>query len=207
MAPGQVRTADATLVADEVIVAAGAWTPHLVPELRSGVRAVGQPVLHFAPSDPAPFRSPNFRPWSLDIATTGFYGFPATDDGRVKLGHHGRGRPVDPRAERVFPAGFEAHARAFLARSLPALADAPIVHRRVCMYADSVDGDFWIDRVPGRDRLLVATGGSGHGFKFAPVLGGLVADVLEDRATPWRHRFGWRTPPRRREHARSDADP
>ena len=48
------------------------------------------------------------------------------------------------------------------------LGDAPIVHRRVCVYGDSLDGDFWI----GRDRpgLVVAAGGSGHGFKFAPVL-------------------------------------
>ena len=67
--------------------------------------------------------------------------------------------------------------------NLPALADAPIVHRRMCLYCDTFDGDFWIDHDPERPGLVVAAGDSGHGFKFAPILGALIADVVEGSRT------------------------
>ena len=76
----------------------------------------------------------------------------------------------------------EARVREFLGDSLPPLADAPIVHRRLCLYCDTFDGDFWIDHDPERPGLVVAAGDSGHGFKFAPMIGGLIADVVEGKA-------------------------
>ena len=69
---------------------------------------------------------------------------------------------------------------------------APIVGRRLCLYSDSWDGDFLIDHDPERRGLVVATGGSGHGFKFAPSLGPIIADVVERRENPWAERFRWR---------------
>jgi glycine/D-amino acid oxidase-like deaminating enzyme len=82
--------------------------------------------------------------------------------------------------------------RAFLAASLPALADAALVGSRLCLYCDTRDGDFWIDRHPEREGLIVAAGGSGHAFKFAPVLGEIVADVVEGRSDRGHGRFAWR---------------
>jgi len=66
------------------------------------------------------------------------------------------------------------------------------VYTRMCMYCDSFDGDFLIDHDPEREGLIVATGGSGHGFKFAPVIGPIIADVLERRPNKYAHRFRWR---------------
>ena len=63
------------------------------------------------------------------------------------------------------------------------------------MYCDTFDGDFLIDQDPNREGLIVAGGGSGHGFKFAPVIGGVVADVVEGRDNRWAKRFKWRDPP------------
>ena len=60
------------------------------------------------------------------------------------------------------------------------------------MYCDTFDGDLWIDHDPDRPGLVVAAGGSGHGFKFAPVLGGIIADVVERQPNRWTGRFGWR---------------
>ena len=54
------------------------------------------------------------------------------------------------------------------------------------------NGNFWIDHDPERPGLVVAAGDSGHGFKFAPVLGGLIADVLERKPHPYTARFAWR---------------
>ena len=84
------------------------------------------------------------------------------------------------------------HLRAFLAIALPNLYDADIVATRRCLYVDTPDGDFWVDRHPQRAGLTVASGDNGHGFKFAPILGGLIADAVEGKPNPWLSKFHWR---------------
>lgn len=193
------------VAADVVVVAAGVWSSGLVPELGRLFRVVGQPVFHLAPADPAPWRAPVFLPWAADIARTGWYGFPANTHGLVKIANHGAGLPLDADAPRTLGTEWDGPLRAFLDDHLPALSDAPIVARRRCFYADTFDGDFVIDRLPRDPRIVVATGGSGHAFKFAPVLGDLVAHVVEGRPDPRLARFRWREPgARRTEHARHD---
>ena len=188
-----VRTAGGVLIdADHVVVCAGAWTPLLLPWLSDVLRPIAQPVLHFGVDDPDDFRGPRFPPFAADIAGSGWYGFPALADGRVKLGHHGVGHVRHPDDRGDVGAGHLARARDFLAEAIPSLADAPVVTRRVCMYCDSFDGDLLIGRDPQRDGLVVAAGGSGHGFKFAPLIGGLVADALEALENRWTDRFAWR---------------
>ena len=191
------------VAADRVVVAAGAWTPALLPWLGGVMRTVGQPVLHLRPADPGRWRPPAFPTWAADLSRTGWYGFPALPDGRLKIGHHGSGFPVHPDAPDEVPDRVVERCRAFLAEALPDLADAPVVGRRLCLYCDTFDGDFFIGRDPDREGLVVAAGGSGHGFKFAPVLGPIVADALEGRENPWGRRFRWRAAgPPGREHAR-----
>jgi glycine/D-amino acid oxidase-like deaminating enzyme len=184
-----------------VVVATGAWTPTLLPWMGEAFRCVGQPVYHIKPADPEPYRPDRFPPWAADIAKTGWYGFPAQPDGTVKLANHGAGFPVDPRGEKIVPAEVDQKFSDFLASSLPGLAGSQIVLRRLCLYCDSWDGDFWIDWDPNHEGLLVATGGSGHGFKFAPLIGAVIADKIEGKANPWEFRFRWRTPGDRRTEA------
>ncbi len=178
--------------AGHVVLCAGAWTPVLLPWLHDVLWATAQPVLHFAPPDPDPYRVPAFLPFAADIAGSGWYGFPALADGRVKVAHHGAGRRLDPRDPGEVGDDHVARTRAFLAEAIPGLASAPVVGRRVCLYCDSFDGDLWIDRDPAREGLVVAAGGSGHAFKFAPLLGPLVADALEGAPNRWAARFRWR---------------
>lgn len=191
---GVLLSTGETLRPDHVVVCAGAWTPELVPETAPLLSAIAQPVLHFGVEEPDAFRGPSFPPFAADIAGSGWYGFPALADGRLKLGHHGPGRPVRPDGRGSVAEEHVARARRFLATALPALADTPLVASRVCMYCDTRDGDLLVDRVPGRPDLTVAAGGSGHGFKFAPVLGTIIADAVEGRANPWSPRFRWRAP-------------
>jgi glycine/D-amino acid oxidase-like deaminating enzyme len=166
--------------------------------------ATGQPVLHFRVEDPARFQPPAFTPWACDIAVTGMYGFPALPDGTLKVARHGAGRRIAPGEPRRVDPAEEPRFREFLRRHIPAAAAAPLAGARLCLYCDTFDGDFWIDRHPDVDGLVVAAGGSGHGFKFAPVLGAIIADALEGRPNPALSRFRWRAPgPRRTEHARS----
>ena len=190
---GVRTTDDRELLADAVLVAAGAWTPALLPQLGDVMWATGQPVVHFQVDDPAAWQAPRFPVWAADISGTGWYGFPALDDGTLKIANHGVGRRVhadEPRS--VLPAE-KARFRAFVRDHLPALADAPIIAARLCLYCDTFDGDFWIAHDPERAGLIVAAGDSGHAFKFAPVLGGLVADVIEAKPNAWAPRFRWRT--------------
>lgn len=191
------------LAAGLVVVCAGAWTPRVVAHLAPVMWAVGQPVVHFRPADPRPFEGERFPVWCADISTTGWYGFPLNEAGLLKLGHHGPGREMAP-GEPLEPTAAElARATAFLERTFPALAGLAPASGRICLYCDTFDGNFLIDHDPDRPGLVVAAGGSGHGFKFAPVLGAIVADVVEHKPNRWAPRFAWRgSGDRAPEHAR-----
>jgi glycine/D-amino acid oxidase-like deaminating enzyme len=187
-----------------VVLATGAWTGRLIPDLAGEFQARALPVLYFRPHDAAPFRPPSFPVWAGDIAHTGWYGFPATTDGLVKLGHHGTGWHGDPEHPGPVPGIWEARCRAFLTDHLPVLADAPLARSRACFYTDTRDGDFWISPHPERPGLVLAAGGSGHGYKFGPVLGTLVAAALTGDDDARLTRFRWRpAAPPRAEQARA----
>ncbi|NNE70502.1 MAG: FAD-dependent oxidoreductase [Rhodothermales bacterium] len=177
-----------------VLVAAGTWSHLLVPELAPMMRSTGHPVFHLEARDPDLFSPPAFGTFMADVAGTGWYGFPYNPRERViKVANHGLGLRLHPErdARRVYPDDIES-LRSFLAMAFPALADARVVYTRRCVYCDTLDEHFWIDRHPEKPRLAVATGGSGHGMKFAPVLGPLIADAIEGVANPWLERFRWR---------------
>jgi len=191
---GVVLRDDGEVRADVVVVAAGAWTPSLLPELGEAIVPHGQTLLYFRPDRPERFAETVFPVWSGDISRTGWYGFPADARGLVKVGHHGPGRPTAADDERRPDPAIEAAARTFLARAVPELSGARLVRMRECLYADAWDGAFYLDRHPDRHGVVVAAGGSGHGFKFTPVIGSIVADLVEGRDVPAARRFAWRAP-------------
>ncbi len=193
-----VRTERGELEADVTVVAAGVWTPRRLPITRPYLPVVGHPVRHFRPEHPARFAPPRLVPFGADISRTGWYGFPE-NAGVVKIASHGPGVALDPDEPRVVPVDAEARFRAFLRESLPELAAAPLASSRLCLYTDSVDGDPWIAHAPDREGLVVASGGSGHAFKLAPVLGRWIADEVEEGRGPSRLR--WREPSARSEAA------
>lgn len=174
---------------DAIVVAAGAWASRLVPSVP--LRDAGQPVFHLRPSDPSLFQASRFPTFGADIARTGWYGFPF-HEGVVKIANHGPGRAVHPDAMRDVPEEEERSLRAFLRSHLPMLADAPIVFRRTCIYGDTPDEHFWIARDPERPHVTVATGGSGHAFKFAPLLGRWIANATLGERDPDLEKFAWR---------------
>jgi glycine/D-amino acid oxidase-like deaminating enzyme len=190
-----VRTrAGSTFHAEHVVVASGAWTALFVPDLAPVLKVTGHPVFHLKPANPVLFTPPNFVVFTADIARTGWYGFPLHPrEHVVKLALHGVGQVLDPeRDERLVTENDIERMRAFLLATLPALSDAPLVYTRRCLYVDTPDGDFWIDRHPQRAGLTVASGDNGHGFKFAPILGSLIADAAEGKSNSWLSKFRWR---------------
>ena len=190
-----IRTREGeTFNAGHVIVCAGAHTPYLLPELQTVMHVTGHPVFHLRPSNPERFTAATFPVFSADIAYSGWYGFPLhPHENVVKIANHGVGVRLHPEHdERVVTDAEEASFRAFLAEAIPSLADEPIVYTRRCVYTDTLDGHFWIDQHPTIKGLSVGTGGSGHGFKFAPVLGELIAAAALGDDHPWLDRFRWR---------------
>ncbi|HEY7002023.1 MAG TPA: FAD-dependent oxidoreductase [Candidatus Udaeobacter sp.] len=178
---------------DVVVMATGAWTPYLLPFTKKFFRATGQPVFHLKPSRPDLFAPEHFPVFGADITTTGYYGFPLNRDGIVKIANHGPGREMSPDSpQRTVTSEEGENLRKVLSWALPALAEAPIVYTRVCMYCETPDGNFWIARDPEREGLVIAAGDCGHGFKFAPVLGEIIADAVEGKSNPILEKFRWR---------------
>jgi len=181
------------IAGDRVVMAVGAWTPYLLPFTKKFFRASGQPVFHLKPSRPDLFAPERFPVFGADITTTGYYGFPLNHDGIVKIANHGPGREMSPESpDRAVTSGEEDNLRRFLSWAFPELADAPIVYTRVCMYCETHDGNFWIAPDPEREGLVIAAGDCGHGFKFAPVLGEIIADAVVEKSNPILEKFRWR---------------
>src|SRR5439155_13413312 len=168
---------------DRAVVAVGAWFARFFPELAGHVRATRQFVTYYRPRDAGDFRPPSFPVWMHDLAESGWYGMPVGEEGVLKVARHYPGEPADPDRERQVTEADRAASRAFVAAHLPGLRDAAFDHDLGCLYALTADGNFLIDRLPGSPRVVVAGGGSGHGFKLGPAVGRLAADLVED-ATP-----------------------
>jgi len=181
------------IAGDYVVMAVGAWTPYVLPFTKKFFRSTGQPVFHLKPPRPDFFASERFPVFGADITRTGYYGFPINRDGVLKIANHGPGREMSPDSpERAVTSEEEQKLRSFLSWAFPMLADAPIVYTRVCMYCETHDGNFWIAPDPEREGLVIAAGDCGHGFKFAPVLGGIIADAVEKKTNPILGKFRWR---------------
>ena len=169
---------------DRAVVAAGVWVTRLVPEVGRHVRTTRQEMVFFEPASAGVF-APGVMPvWSVNPETDGWYGHPLRREGWVKVSNDLRGEVADPDAPRVGSPAFVAAAREFVARRIPQLAQAKVAGTRVCLYENTPDRDFIIDWVPGSRRILVAGGGSGHGFKFGGSIGAVIADALEEKANP-----------------------
>ena len=171
------------LRASVVVVCAGPWTAPLLAGRAAGLRPLAslEQVAYLAPADSAASELPVFverrRPW--------FYGLPVRSSGLMKVSLHGGGpalslEEIDDDSRRDRPdvmnrpdPALVAELSAAARRALPGYDPAPVDTER-CVYDNSADGDFVLDRV---GRLVVGAGTSGHGFKFAPLLGELLADL------------------------------
>lgn len=183
-----------TFSSGHVIVCAGPYTPYLVPDLQPYMRATGHPVFHLQVSRPDLFYVPKMAVFTADITKTGWYGFPYhTRVGAVKIANHGIGKPLNPETDPRMLTHEDIRAlRLFLADTFPDIKDDPIAYKRLCVYTDTLDGHFWIDRHPEIEGLTIGSGGSGHGLKMAPILGRLIAAAAEGGQEKWSAKFHWR---------------
>jgi glycine/D-amino acid oxidase-like deaminating enzyme len=165
---------------DAAVVAVGAWWRTLFGESLARVRPTRQFVTYYRPAaaEAARFTPPAFPVWMHDLRESGWYGMPL-ENGLVKVARHAPGLLADPDAPREVRDGDRAASREFVARHLPAIDTLSYAEDRGCLYALTEDGNFLLDRLPGEPRIVVAGGGSGHGFKLGPAVGRLAADLVE----------------------------
>ncbi len=191
---GVVLADGVRLEADHVLVAAGAWTGLLVPLVSRLARATAQPIFHLRVEDWNSYSSPRFSVAFLDMESTGVYAMPLHPEEKViKVGLHTQGHEAHPQlSDRIVQEQEINYLRRQLDRCAPELSKCPIVYTRVCLYHDTLDFDFVIDLHPEIENLTVACGGSGHGFKFTPLLGELIADCVEGIHNPFANKFKWR---------------
>jgi glycine/D-amino acid oxidase-like deaminating enzyme len=177
---------------DIVIVAAGAWSGHFIPDLQDKINITGQPVYYFKPQQKYRYEGEQFPVWSADISETGWYGFPVQEDGLLKIAYHGEEEALNPNENNDIPPHVYPKLNTFLHNNLPQMEQAKIEKARLCYYCDTWDGNFYITPHPAKKNLIIACGGSGHGFKFAPILGDLIADVAEGQPNRFAAKFKWR---------------
>jgi sarcosine oxidase len=162
----RVIAGDEVLEADHVVWACGAWLPQLFGDLLS-LRITQQDVLFFGAG--AEWTTPAVPGWvDYDGAA---YGLGDLDGRGVKVSPDVEGPPLDVEAADrfVLPANLAA-AREYVGTRFPALAGAPLVGTRVCQYEVTPDTRFVIAPHPEHPSVWLMGGGSGHGFKHAPVL-------------------------------------
>jgi len=190
----RLATGTGEIDAGAAIVAAGPWLTKLMPDLPAPIRVTREVMGWFEPRDPAPFRTGPFPVFLLESPLGQHYGFPPWRGGLLKIAkHHHRNETVDPdHVDRTVSADDEALIRSAASRYIPAAA-GPLRSAKTCLYTMTPDRDFLIDRLPGAPNIIVASPCSGHGFKFAPVVGETLADLATTAGTGHdisRFRFG-----------------
>lgn len=172
---GRVVLADGTeLIADRVIVTAGPWAASVLPDLALPIRVSRQQVGYYSGLDPARFGVGAFP---VFLARMTFYGFPLDGPGWLKVATHAFGATVDPDVGYAADQDEIDAVRTFLARTIPAAAEAHLEYVDRCMYDLTPDEDFILDRHPGGDGVIIGSGFSGHGFKFGILIGRMLADL------------------------------
>lgn len=182
--------------AHALVYACGPWLPALFPEHLAGrITPTRQEVYHFgAAAGDTRYQPLNLPVWADFNGGDLVYGLPDLEGQGFKFAFDAHGPLVDPDTQSRQPSlDGVARARAYLAGRFPGLAEAPLIHARVCQYENSSNGDFLIDRLPGHDRVWLVGAGSGHGFKHGPAVGEIVAAHVLDAARPIEPRFSLAT--------------
>lgn len=181
-----VYTKEAVYSAERVILSAGAWFKTIQPFISLPIRSVRKVVGWFETSTPA-YNAGVFPGFTINTRNGDYYGFPSIGGNGVKIGRHDGGVPWEP-GEPLEPFGAYAEDEEDLRKALEAHfpgAAGRLLRGVACKYEISPDEGFIIDQHPLHDNVIIAGGFSGHGYKFASVVGEILADLALTGSTAW----------------------
>jgi sarcosine oxidase len=169
-----------------LVLAAGPWTPRVAPDLSTFVVAERQVLLWAQPHKPEYFEPGCFPVFNMEAPEGRYYGCPVHHVPGFKIGkyHHRDESVAAESVDRDAHPEDEAVLREGIRRYFPD-ADGPTLAMKVCMFANTPDGHFLIDHHPEADKVIIAAGFSGHGFKFCGVVGEIAVDLATKGSTKW----------------------
>jgi sarcosine oxidase len=179
-----VQTTSDRYTAARLILTAGPWAGQLLARHGEFLRVMRQVVQWFGTRDDRLFRRDVFPLYIADTPQGHFYGFPVLNANGAKVAqHYGAPESTYPsEIERAVKPEDEEKTRAFLREHLP-MIDGPCRRASVCIYTLTPDRHFVIDLHPDHANVALAAGFSGHGFKFASVVGEILADLADNGRT------------------------
>jgi len=167
-----------TIRAKKLVVTVGPWTNSLLKDGLTGITPTRQQLVYLKPSRDLE----RFRPSSCPVFFTDHhYGLPAAGIDGIKISNKELIDPVDPEtARRSVDRDQIEQCRDVCRKFVPDLAEGEVVQTKVCLYDMTENSDFVIDRDPDHRDIVYGYGFSGHGFKFAPLIGKLLAELVLD---------------------------
>ena len=180
----RLHTTRASYTASRLVVTAGSWAPKLLPELARFAVPERQVLIWTQPLRPQHFRLGAFPVCNIDVPDGVFYAFPVYGNPGFKIGkYHHRREVVDPdRMDRHVYREDEEILRDGIRQYFPD-ANGPTLALSTCMFTNSPDEHFILDHHPSFPEVSIAVGFSGHGFKFASVVGEIMADLALEGKT------------------------
>jgi sarcosine oxidase len=173
-----VETPAARYEAGALIVTAGAWATRMLADLDLPIRILRKTLWWQEVDDPRQFEPERFPVFITDSPAGEIYGFPIYGVPGLKIANHAGGQVVDlETVDRSTRAGENEDCLELTAHVLPGVR-SHVIESTVCLYAMTPDTDFLLDRHPARPQVAIGVGFSGHGFKFAPAVGELLADLV-----------------------------
>jgi len=171
--------------AGAAVVSAGAWIGELFPLLAPHLTLTRQVLAWFAPARPALVTPERFPVFLLESEDEIVYGFPDLAGTGVKVASHLPGRVLNRAGDAAQDGDVAdvAPVSAMVSRYIPAAA-GPVRQLKTCIYTHSPDEDFILDRHALYPQIVLASPCSGHGFKFASVIGEILADLATIGETP-----------------------
>jgi sarcosine oxidase len=181
-----VTTTKGTYHAGRLVLTAGPWAGRLLGDRGHRLRVMRQTILWFGTKDEVAFRRDRFPIFLAEVPDGPFYGLPAIDGRGLKVARHYGAPELDSpdEIERAVRPTDKRPVRAFLKKHIPGAA-GPLRYGQTCIYTLTPDRHFLIDLHPDHRNVAIAGGFSGHGFKFASVVGEILADLVESGRTRW----------------------
>lgn len=175
----QLKTSKREIFSKKLILTTGAWACTELAKLNVHLRVWRKVFLWYRSGDSEKYRVGTMPTFYIQSGELGFYGFPAMDEHGIKVGEHQTAEPCEhpdsvardllPRDTATMKSLLKSYFRDF---------SPQLTRHSVCMYTMTPDHHFIIDRHPRHENVFIAAGFSGHGFKFAPVVGEILSDFV-----------------------------